>query len=251
MELKTLFIGIVFAMGVFAVKSGVGIHYLLARKEGVFGKCTHIGLYGLLYLLLFLLCGHIIDRIDLISHFEAFQKFLQYGMGLHVLMAGGLLIWGLLLLRRAGKSGKSNTAWLALIIPCPVCLTVIFLSLSFLISYFPDAVHLAAISAYGAFMAIVSVTVMVMALWLKHTRQTPELSLGTAMILIAVYFLLSIIILPQFGSVDEIYRLAAHEGDTRIIEADDIWAFLSIISLFLMLGFLRKKKKLKMRWKWI
>ena len=251
MELKTLFIGIVFAMGIFAVKSGVGIHYLLTRKEGRKSRLTFLSFYSLVYLFLFLSCAYIIHNIDIISYFETVQRFLKYGMVLHVLMAGGLLIWGVLLLRSSGKSGNGKHAWMALIIPCPVCITVIFLSLSFLISYFPDAVHLAAISAYVAFMGIISATIIIMAFWRYNSSSTPELNIGAAMVLIAIYFLLSIIILPQFGNVGRIYRLAAYRGETQMIGLNEWVPLFCVITAFFVWGFIRMTKKLNTRSKWI
>ena len=251
MELKTLFIGIVFAMGIFAVKSGVGIHYLLTRREGKKTTISHLSLYGLVYLFLFLACARVIERIDIISYFETVQKFLKYGMVLHVLMAGGLLIWGILLLKSRGISAKGNHAWVALIVPCPVCITVIFLCLSFLISYFPDAVHTAAVSAYLAFMAIVLVTVMAMAFWRNNSKETPELTVGNAMVLISIYFFLSVIIMPQFGNVGRIYRLAAYRGETPIAGSKDLLFMCGIIIAFLAWGFIKMTKKLKGTAKWI
>jgi len=251
MELKTLFIGIVFAMGIFAVKSGVGIHYLLTQKEGGKSRLAFLSGYSLVYLFLFLFCAYIIHNIDIISYFETVQRFLKYGMILHVLMAVGLLVWGILLLRSRGKSAKGKHAWMALIIPCPVCITVIFLSLSFLISYFPHAVHMAAISAYLAFMGIVSATIIIMAFWRCNSSSTPELNIGTAMVLIAIYFLLSIIILPQFGNVGRIYRLAAYQGETQLTSSHELLSLCSVITAFLVWGFIRMKKKLNTRSKWI
>ena len=251
MELKTLFIGIVFAMGIFAVKSGVGIHYLLTRKEGGKSKLAFLSIYSLVYLFLFLFCAYIIHNIDIISYFETVQKFLKYGMVLHVLMAGALLLWGILLLKSFRKSGSGKHAWIALIIPCPVCITVIFLSLSFLISYFPNAVHMAAVSAYLAFMGIISVTIIIMAFWRYNSRNSPELNIGVAMVLIAIYFLLSIIILPQFGNVGRIYRLAAYQGEAQITGSNVWLPLFCVIAVFFMWGFIRMTKKLKTRSKWI
>jgi predicted transporter len=251
MELKTLFIGIVFAMGIFAVKSGVGIHYLLTQAGERKNRFTRLSLYSLVYLFLFLACAYVIDRIDIIAYFETLQKFIKYGMILHVLMAGGLLIWGILLLRNSGMPSKGKNAWVALIVPCPVCISVVFLSLSFLISYFPNAVHVAAISTYLAFMAIVLITHTAMAFRRNNSKEAPELTVGTAMVLIAVYFFLSIIILPQFGNVDRIYRLAAYEGETQTVGSKDLLLMCSIIIAFLALGFIKMKKQLKGRPKWI
>ncbi len=250
MELKTLFIGIVFAMAIFAVKSGIGIHYLLTRKEKGKSRLVFLSFYALVYLFLFLSCAYIIHMIDIISYFETLQRFLKYGMVLHVLMAAGLLVWGVLLLRSSGKSNKGKHAWMALIVPCPVCLTVIFLSLSFLISYFPDAVHVASILTYLAFMGIVLATIIIMTLWQNNARGTPELTIGTAMVLISIYFLLSIIILPQFGNVGRVYRLAAYQGETQIVGSNELLLLTSVIAAFFVWGFIRMTKKLKARQQW-
>ena len=250
MELKTLFIGIVFAMGIFAVKSGVGIHYLLARKAGGKSRLAFLSFYSLVYLFLFLSCAYIIQRIDIIAYFETVQRFLKYGMILHVLMAGGLLVWGVLLLKGSGKSVKGKHGWIALIVPCPVCITVIFLSLSFLISYFPDAVHMAVISVYLAFMGIVLATVVIMAFWRYNSRGAPEITMGAAMVLIAVYFLLSVIILPQFGNVGGIYRLAAYQSETVRMGSSELLLLCGVIATFFVLGFIRMTKKLKGRPEW-
>jgi len=249
-ELKTLFIGIVFAMGIFAVKSGVGIHYLLSLKEKGVRKLTFLFLYGLVYLFLFLACAYIIHQIDIIQYFETLQKFLQYGMVLHVLMAAGLLTWGILLLKGSGKSHKGQHAWIAFLVPCPVCITVIFLSLSFLISYFPHAVHLAAFSAYLAFMGIVIATIIIMTFWRYGTKSTPEMTMGISMVLISVYFLLSIIILPQFGNVGSVYRLAAYQGETQTMSITELLSLTGVIAAFLVWGFIRMTHKLKARPEW-
>ncbi len=251
MELKTLFIGIVFAMGIFAVKSGVGIHYLLTLKEKRARRVSFLLiLYALVYLSLFLSSAYVIHRIHIIQYFETIQRFLEYGMVLHVLMAAGLMIWGVLLLRGSGKPAKGQHAWIALMVPCPVCITVIFLSLSFLISYFPEAVHLAAFSAYLAFMGIVAATFIIMAVWRYGARRAPESTMGTAMVLIAAYFLLSIIILPQFGNVGSIYRLAAYKTETHMLGAAEMVLFTGIAGVFLVWGFVRMTKKLKGKPKW-
>mgnify|MGYP006426078201 CR=1 FL=1 len=250
MELKTLFIGIVFTMGIFAVKSGVGIHYLLTRKTGRKSRFAFLSFFGLIYLFLFFSCAYTIQRIDVIAYFETVQRFLKYGMALHVLMAGGVLVWGVLMLKAGGKSVKGKHAWLIMVFPCPVCMTVIFLSLSFLISYFPNAVHMMAISTYLAFMGIALATVTTMALWQNIARSAPELTMGTAMVLISIYFLLSIIVLPQFGNVSRIYRLAAYQGETQMMGPRELLLLISLSTAFFIGGFIRMTKKLKARSEW-
>jgi len=46
MELKSLFIGIFFSMGIFAIKNGVGLHYFLAKKINPKAKIPLFFLYS-------------------------------------------------------------------------------------------------------------------------------------------------------------------------------------------------------------
>lgn len=251
MELKTLFIGIIFAMGIFAIKSGVGLHYLLTKKKNKIIRSFFLSLYGLVYLLLFIVCSIILKHIDMLAYFEMFQQFLKSGMLIHVLMAGGLIVWGIILLKGRDSSTGKSYGWLAMVVPCPICITVIFLSTAFLVSYFPDSGHMAVLWAYLAFMSIVIVTVTGMTLWGVRAGSTPESDMGAAMLLIAVYFFLSVIIMPQFGDVDKIYRIAAYKGEKQQIRPMEIWLLYSIISAFFMTGFLNMIRKVKRRIKWI
>ena len=138
-----------------------------------------------------------------------------------------------------------------MIIPCPVCVTVIFISLSFLLSYFPDSGHLATFWAYLAFMSIVLITVTGMSLWGISSNTTPESTMGAAMLLIAVYFFLSVIILPQFGDIDKIYRLAAYRGEKQVIDTEQLLLLYAVMAAFFTGGFCMMMRKLKRGIKWI
>jgi predicted transporter len=250
--LKTLFIGLVFAMGMFALKSGVGIHYLLTRKQGKVTKVISFILFALTYLLLFLVSSLILQRVDLMTHFATVQKFLQSGMLVHIIMAAGLAAWGIILLKRKEQiSAHASYGWLALIVPCPICLTVIFLSVAFIVAYFPDAGHLAVIWAYIVFMGIALFTVLGMTLWGIKSSSTPEADMGAAMLIIAVYFFLSVIIMPQFGEMDSIYRIAAYKGEKQTIKIGELsWLYVIMAALFAA-GFLKMIIKSKRKFKWL
>ena len=251
MELKTLLIGVVCAMAIFAVKSGVGLRYLMTQKRRIKSKLSFLFFFFLTYFFLFMLCSHILIQLDIAVYLDKVQGFLKMGMLIHVLLAAGLIIWGILLLKRGDRSGKKSYGWVAMIIPCPVCVTVIFISLSFLLSYFPDSGHLATFWAYLAFMSIVLITVAGMSLWGISSNTTPESTMGAAMLLIAVYFFLSVIILPQFGDIDKIYRLAAYRGEKQIIHTGDLWSLYAVMAAFFMGGFCIMNRNLKRGTKWI
>lgn len=247
MELKTLFIGIVFAMGIFAVKSGVGLHYLLTCKAGLKSKLFSLLLYVLVYLSLFMLAAYILRRVDIIAHFETIQKWLSSGMLIHVIMASGLMLWGLYLLKSSGRLKQESYGWIALLVPCPICITVIFISLSFLISYYPDAGYLAPLAAYLAFMGIVTVTIIGMTLWDWRVGFSgdSEATMGAAMMLIAAYFFLSVIIMPQFGNLDKIYRLAAYQSDAVNTPLVHVLSLVLVMAFFFFGGFFSITRKYK------
>lgn len=246
MEFKSLFLGLVFAMGIFGLKGGVGLHFFLIEKRGLRVRLSLLSLYGIVYLLLFMVCAHILREIDTMLYFEMIQGFLKSGMFIHVLMAGGLIVWGIVLLKRRDESGRKSYGWLALIIPCPVCITVIFLSAAFILSWFPGSGHMAVLWAYLIFMGIVLITVISMSHWGLRAGSNPDATLGAAMLMIAGYFILSVIIMPQFQDIDGIYRLAAHNGGER--HANNPGELLTISSIMIASftgGFLNMVRRLR------
>ena len=251
MELKSLFIGIIFAIGIFALKNGVGLHYLMMRKGGKIRNPVFFGLFGLVYLLLFMVCVRILQHIDMLAHLDRLQTFIKSGMLVHMLMAGGFVAWGLTLLRQGRKAKKPSYGWLALVIPCPVCITVVFLSSAFLMSYFSDSGQTAVFSAYLSFMGIVILTVTGMSLWGIKSDSTPEADMGAAMLIIATYFILSVIIMPQFGDVDKIYRIAAYKGEKQTTNPQDLFGVYSIMGVLFVAGFLIMLRKVKRKIRWI
>ena len=250
MELKSLFLGLTFTIGIFALKSGVGLHYFLNQKRKLKAKLFFLSLYGLVYLLIFMLSSYILQRINIIHYFEIVQNFLKSGMFIHILMAGGLIIWGIVLLKREDRPDRKSLAWVALIIPCPVCVTVIFFSAAFLLSYFPDSGYMAVFVAYLGFMAIVIITVISMTLWGTRSGSTPESTLGAAMLIIAIYFFLSVIIMPQFGDMDKIYRLAAYQGEKQTMNTRDILLLYSIMAAVFTTGFWAMRRKIRREKDW-
>lgn len=206
---KSLILGVLFGIGIFAVKSGVGLSYGVARRPGLFKKFTLLLLFALAYGLVFGLIAVVLGRIDPVRHLTAIQSFLQSGMTIHLVMAALMALWGVVLLKgRHGHAGASR-GWLLLVLPCPVCASVILFSAAFLHSFWPDQFAWALAGLYLAFVLLSLAAMGAMALG-RGAARSPESLLGGAMVLMAAYFLLSVTVMPQFAGLEEVYRLSLH-----------------------------------------
>lgn len=243
MELKSLLLGLFFSVGIFAVKSGIGLYYFWGWKKGLKSKLGLLCLFGVIYYFIFMVSSHILEKIDFLKYFETVQNFLKTGMLIHILMAGLLLIWGVALLKRQRGDRKKTYGWALLAVPCPVCVTVIFFTVAFLLSYFPDSGDAAVLSAYAGFVGINLLTMILLGFWQTRSNSTPESLLGTAMLIIAAYFFLSVIIMPQFGDLDKIYRLAQYKGENQMMNIKHTVFLYVLIAASFTVGFLSMRRK--------
>jgi predicted transporter len=209
-EFKSLLLGLVFALGMFSVKSGCGISYLLSARTTLAGKAVVFAVVTLTYLGLFLGSWYVSSKIDLISHFNSLKTLFGSGMVLHVLIAGGTLVWAVSLLRTDEARHTKSFGWIALVVPCPVCASVIFFVTGFLVAFFPDNSFSAVMAAYAVYLVITLLTIFLVSLSSKLAEATPERTLGLAMLFVSAYFLVSVLVAPHFGELERIYRIARH-----------------------------------------
>lgn len=232
MELKSLFLGLLFATGIFALKCGCGLHYISARQRTLAARLGIVLGFAFVYLVLFVGSWRICREVDALRCFNSLRVVFQSGMLLHVVLAGGLLVWGLALLKRklepASPHGQS-AGWIALVVPCPLCASVVFVTVAFLVSAFPEDSLRAVLGAYLLFVTVGLLTIGGLHLWGRTTGAHPESILGTSMLLISAYFFLSAVLMPQFGDLDKVYRLAAYHGDKQVVNAGHWVALFSIV----------------------
>jgi predicted transporter len=221
MELKSLILGMAFSIGVFALKSGMGLYYGLAgtksRRAGILAR----GIFAAAYLLVFAASGAVLEWLDPIApggRLSMILGWMQSAMRIHLCMAGLLLVWGLRLLLGRSPGAERSRSWLLLAVPCPVCATVICLSMGFLAANWPDAPMAAAAGLYLAFLAVSLTTAALMAAGQAASSASPEAFLGGAMLLVAAYFLLSVTILPNVRDLGGIYRMAAAPPESALLE---------------------------------
>ncbi len=218
---KSLIIGVLMSIGIFAVKSGAGVGYRVVRQPGWVGKIMILLFFAGAYAMLFGLVAVVLRFLDPVRHLNAVQAFLQSGMVVHVLLAGVMMVWGVVLLKLPSSEKKTSRGWLLLAVPCPVCAAVILFSAAFLVSFFPGHLVSVMVALYTAFVLISLVTVIAVSIGRKpDARGGPESFLGSVMLLVAGYFFLSVTVMPQFGDLDKVYRLAGYASDA--IESDPL-----------------------------
>ncbi len=208
MEFKSLILGVLFSIGVFAVKSGVGLYYCI--EEAAASRTRRLALAGFaaVYLLLFAAAFVVLRTVDMIEHLPVFLGFMRSGMMVHLLMAGMLLFWGVRLLREGGARHRISRGWILLATPCPVCAAAILMSMGLLFAAMPDRSIVTTAWLYLMFLSVSLSVVFILRRANAGENQGLETLLGGAMVLIAAYFLLSVVVIPQFADAENVYRLA-------------------------------------------
>lgn len=249
-ELCSLLLGLGFSTGIFAFKSAVGQYYYLTLQKKHSSKLIFLSLSLAGYSAIFLLSFYLISNFEVFKCAEYFQNFLRAGMSIHILVAFGLLAWGIYLIR-ANRSAacqieRKSRAWMLLAIPCPVCASAIFLVCAFMMSLFPEMKMKTALFPLIFFVAVnLSVTAALLFYERKFSR-TPEHITGRMMIFVALYFFIIILLLPNFQNIERIYRISLGNGKAVSGDPRLIWVVLAIVAIFVT-GFLfeyfNKRKK--------
>ncbi|MFZ1985118.1 MAG: DUF2162 family putative transporter [Desulfatitalea sp.] len=233
MSYPSLILGVLFSIGLFAVKSGVGVAYAVSRASRFRTKAGTLLLFALVYGALFVVAALLLTAFDAVRHWNLLQDALRSGMLLHLILAGVMLVWGVVLLRRGTPSPASAKGWLLLAVPCPVCTAVIFFSMAFLCACFPDAPTWAALALYLAFMLLQWVSVGVIIWYGQRRAMVSESFLGGAMVLIALYFFLSVTVMPQFAEAERVFRMARRAAGGDALQATRLaWAGLAMAAAF-------------------
>ena len=233
MELKSLILGLLFSVGVFAVKSGAGLSYQMAR-QGHAGKWLVATLYGATYGMLFWLVGKVMERVDFLHHLDSVSGLLKNGMTLHFLLAGLLLAWGFFLIQQ-GSRNRPSKGWLLLALPCPVCFTVILFSTGLVHALLPQF-HWLILALGAGFISLGLFTAALLARMGHPAAQ--ENNLGTIMVLAGLYFLLCLAIIPHFSEVERIYRLS--QSSVSLLATPHLAWFLCAASLAFTIGLLQR-----------
>ena len=212
--------GVLVAFSVFGIKVGLGLGAQVYNKTVSIGKrVIFLGGSLFVYLILFFCLYYIITHFNLLNYLDQFVNMLQYGMLLHLAVAFGLFIWGAKLLLKSPGKQKSLPfrASLLLIIPCPVCATVILLNLTFAYSLFDLSPLLTTLTLFALFSGIIVVTTAVLFPF-RHKIGSGNSFLGLSMTFVSLYFLFVVIIAPIYPEIKAAFAMAVSNSPVNQID---------------------------------
>lgn len=250
MELKTLWLGLVVSMAVFAVKTGFGWACLWTewpRGRRLAASLCILAGYAAIFALAFLLAS----RFDLPAHHETLLPLWENGVVLHWITALVLCVWGVTILR--GPACSSGCGFvsrrvgpaLAMIIPCPVCISVVLMSTAGLVLYFPEEALPAVTALFAVFVLMAVSGGLLLVAYQKNSGEAPESTLGLLMIMTALYFMISALLMPHVGEIERIYRLSANAHEVRQEDMLPVLCAWAGIFMMLCLGFVLARRHVR------
>lgn len=238
--------GMLFSLGIFAVKVGFGLGFSGMKWKGVL---LTLSLYLMLFVAIAVLSGQLIRLLEPV---------LRKGPYLHALMAAGMIGWGVYLLGSQKSEVRSqefkiqdskfnNSELLTLnslllLIPCPVCLTAMTFSTWAAL----NVIKLPAI-LIGLGLGIVFILLSLAfyfslkLLTLNSSLITQKIGLGLSMIAIGLYFISSLILPAKIEEARGIYRSFLTEGSN--IDLNNSIGVFALLFVALVIGYLTNKKR--------
>ncbi len=222
-------VGALFSLGIFAVKVGSGLGYGQVGRKGVL---LTLGLYLALFELIALLADRLLGIVE---------PLLRGGPWLHGVMALGMILWGVATIMKPGTVSAPGSS-LALLIPCPVCLTAMTFSTWTALHnlpLFPWAVGL----VLGIAFSIMTLLVMLATRQGSPRRSVP--SLGLAMITIGIYFIASLFLPAKVEQAKIMYSSFLKELQPTVGSGRGGGILLVLLMAALLIGFFRNKGEIK------
>ncbi|NPE29124.1 DUF2162 domain-containing protein [Methanococcoides sp. SA1] len=176
-------VGILMAILLFGVKTGIGCGFSNRSLKSIL-------LLASSYLILSIVLGSLIGYVDQ-SNLDVIAGM---GMSLHVLVAL-LLIGAGIYTQKQWNCGcdVSHRTFLVISLPCPVCLTALFISCMLLASYIDmSGTLIGLLVGLVFFISVVSTSLLC-----KKLGKTPE-TLGNIMMILGIYYLMGAIIVPAY-----------------------------------------------------
>jgi predicted transporter len=233
--------GVLVAFSVFGIKVGLGLGAQVFNKTVFMGKRILIMCGSILvYLVLFFCLYYVISHFNLLNYLDRLMNMMQWGMLLHLAVAAGLFIWGIkLILEKPGKkeSLPFHTS-LLLILPCPVCATVILLNLTLAYSLFDLPPLLTTLTLFGFFSGIIVLTTAVLFPFRRRIGSGSSF-LGQSMILIALYFLFVVIIAPIYPEIKAAFAMAVSNSPVSRMDHTNTAILVGIVLTLGCAGFIR------------
>ena len=260
--------GMLFSLGIFAVKVGFGLGFSGMKWKGVL---LTLSLYLMLFVAIAVLSGQLIRLLEPV---------LRKGPYLHALMAAGMIAWGIHLLRRQKtgirsqesedrtqktehrgqktedrSSGLSNVKAkiqknnselstlnsLLLLIPCPVCLSAMTFSTWAALNVFKFPAYLVGLGLGIVFIVLSLAFYFSLKLFTIHfSLVTPRVGLGLSMIAIGFYFIASLYLPAKIEEARGMYQSFLTEGAN--IDMNNSIGVFAILFVAFVIGYFANKK---------
>ncbi len=240
--LKQLWItGIFTGFLIFGIKAGLGLSsYLYNRSGEKTQKLIFLFFCFFVYLALFFMLYYVINSFSLLDYLDQFLNLLKYGMLIHILIAVGLFFWGakLLLQTQKGPTKYASKYALILLLPCPVCATVILLNLTLAFSIFSFSPALVTLVLFSIFSTIILVS-LGLVFPFRHKILSDNSFLGVSMTLVSLYFLFTIIIAPIYPKIKASYFMALSNNPFTNIDMFHTILLLVVVVVLAGYGFIK------------
>ena len=227
--------GTLFSLGIFAVKVGFGLGYGRFRTKGIVLTLTG---YVLLFVTIALVSGKLM---------ELAMPVLKKGPYIHLLMAAGMIVWGVYMLRGGhghehapSSIGESAfTSSLLLIVPCPVCLSAMSFSTWTALGALAMPPALVGLGL-GASFAVLTLVFLLLSRVGKSAH--PDASLGLAMVAIGLYFIGSLLLPAKIEEGRAMYASFTGTGAGAGADASNMAGVLLILFAALAMGWIIRQK---------
>jgi predicted transporter len=240
--------GMLFSLGIFAIKVGFGLGFGRIKWKGIFLTLS-------IYLVVFVFIAVLSERL-----IQLLEPVLRKGPYLHTLMAAGMIVWGIYLVRQCGRATERQIKVLQcysatgnaekttalphyrsaalLLIPCPVCLTAMTFSTwaALNVIQFP-----AVLLGLGIGAVFIFLTLAVVGLTRLKQTSNPEISLGLGMIVIGIYFISSLFIPAKIEEAKGIYRSFLTENSS--IDLNNSIGVFALLFVAMVVGYLMNKNR--------
>jgi len=218
--------GMIFSLGVFAVKVGFGLSFSRMKWKGIL---LTLSFYFLLFIVIAMLSGRLIELLE---------PLLREGPYLHALMATIMIAWGIYLIKHGhGKATKINPHSMLLLIPCPVCLTAITFSVWAGINAIKLPSYLVGL---GLGLVFTSLSLIFMGITRLRSSISPHINLGLSMIGIGIYFLGSLIVPAKIEEAKGVYESFLYKNTSFALK--DVGGVLTIMLIAMLIGFFVYKR---------
>ena len=220
-----IILGVVIGLIIFALKSALACGFAALQRKEIIGIAS-------IYFISAVLMSNLIGRVSE----ELTETLLNYGVVFHIITALLLIIFGLYTIRKWAYGGcdMSRKTFLVMALPCPACLTAIFMSCSFLVLLGMQSTIVGILVGSVFFISIVAISFTTR----KFGFGSPT-GLGSVMAFFGLFYLLSILLIPSYLQASKMSGITS-----PILFEDGFYGYLFMIGM-VSIGFLIERINLK------